>query len=157
MHVDVKHLPKLRTSNAESRNRPPGGQDDETERSAVAFLKEAVPAFPFRVSHVLTERGSCFYSPWVRGGVPREVLGITVASHPHLDTLLRDFNQPTMPTANASSRGRSPDMVVHERLSAAAAHANPGHDPPLNPCILPKALQSVLPRTSRIQTTSTLL
>ena len=27
-------------------------------------------------------------------------------------------------------KGRSPDMVVRERLSAAAAHANPGHDPP---------------------------
>ena len=35
-------------------------KDDETERSAVAFLKEAVQAFPFHVTQVLTDRGSCF-------------------------------------------------------------------------------------------------
>ncbi len=35
-------------------------KDDETERSAVAFLKEAVRAFPFQVTYVLTDRGSCF-------------------------------------------------------------------------------------------------
>ena len=35
-------------------------KDDETERSAVAFLKAAVQAFPFQVTHVLTDRGSCF-------------------------------------------------------------------------------------------------
>src|SRR5215218_4895246 len=70
VHVDVKHLPKLRTSNGESRKRylyvaidrasrfvHLAVKDDETERSAVAFLEEAVQAFPFRVSHVLTDRG----------------------------------------------------------------------------------------------------
>jgi hypothetical protein len=35
-------------------------KDDETTASAVAFLKEAVRAFPFQVTHVLTDRGSCF-------------------------------------------------------------------------------------------------
>jgi transposase InsO family protein len=35
-------------------------KDDETERSAVAFLKEAVQALPFQVTHVLTDGGSCF-------------------------------------------------------------------------------------------------
>ena len=184
MHVDVKHLPKLRTSNGESRKRylyvaidrasrfvHLAVKDDETERSAVAFLKEAVQAFPFRVSHVLTDRGSCFtadgfeaacrtlrvehrktrpYTPRTNGMVERfngriqrEVLGITVASHRDLETLLRGFNQAYNARRQRVLKGRSPDMVVHERLSAAAAHANPGHDPPFDPCILPKALQVI--------------
>src|SRR5947208_2227043 len=74
VHVDVKHLPKLRTSNGESRKR---------------YL------------YVAFDRASRFL------------------------------------------KGRSPDMVVREHLSAAAAHANPGHDPPFDPCILPKALQVI--------------
>src|SRR3954462_10825906 len=57
VHVDVKHLPKLRTSNGESRKRylyvaidrasrfvHLAVKDEETERSAVAFLEEAVQA-----------------------------------------------------------------------------------------------------------------
>ena len=35
-------------------------KDDETAPSAVAFLTEAVQAFPFQVTHVLTDRRSCF-------------------------------------------------------------------------------------------------
>ena len=35
-------------------------KDDETTASAVAFLDEALSAFPFKVTHVLTDRGSCF-------------------------------------------------------------------------------------------------
>jgi transposase InsO family protein len=35
-------------------------KDEETETCATAFLKEAVTAFPFKVTHVLTDRGSCF-------------------------------------------------------------------------------------------------
>src|SRR4051812_1174472 len=122
VHLDVKHLPKLRTSNAESRKRylyvaidrasrfvHLAVKDDETERSAVAFLTETLTAFPFQVTHVLTDRGSCFtadgfeaacqklgvthrktrpYTPRTNGmverfngRVQREVLGITVASH----------------------------------------------------------------------------
>jgi transposase len=73
VHVDIKPLPKLRTANGESRKRylyvaidrasrfvHLAVKDDETERSAVAFLKEAVRAFPFQVTHGLTDRGSCF-------------------------------------------------------------------------------------------------
>ncbi len=73
VHIDVKHLPKLRTADGERRKRylyvaidrrsrsvHLAVKDDETERSAVAFLKEAVAAFPFRITHVLTDRGSCF-------------------------------------------------------------------------------------------------
>src|SRR3712207_4311671 len=73
VHVDVKHLPKLRTQDGESRKRylfvaidracrfvHLTVKDDETTASAVAFLTEAVVAFPFQVTHVLTDRGSCF-------------------------------------------------------------------------------------------------
>src|SRR4029434_10739205 len=73
VHVGVEPLTKLRTTNGESRKRylyvaidrasrfvHLAVKDDETERSAVAFLKEAVRAFPFQVTHVLTDRGSCF-------------------------------------------------------------------------------------------------
>ena len=72
VHGDVKHLPKLRTADGQSRKRylyvaidrasrfvHLAVKDDEPERSAVAFLKEAIRAFPFQVTHVLTDRGSC--------------------------------------------------------------------------------------------------
>ena len=73
VHLDIKHLPKLRTADGESRRRylyvaidrcsrsvHLAVQDDETADSAIAFLKEAIAAFPFNVTHVLTDRGSCF-------------------------------------------------------------------------------------------------
>src|ERR671913_2494323 len=122
VHMDVKHLPKMRTADGEPRKRflfvaidrrsrsvHLAVKDDETEASARAFLEEAVRAFPFRVTRVLTDRGSCFtaegferlcrelriehrktrpYTPRTNGMVERfngriqrEVLGITVASH----------------------------------------------------------------------------
>src|ERR687894_972114 len=184
VHVDVKHLPKLRTSNGESRKRylyvaidrcsrfvHLAVKDDEAERSAVAFVKEAIRAFPFQVTHVLTDRGSCFtadgfeaacrtlgvehrktrpYTPLTNcmverfnGRIQREVLGITVASHRDLETLLQGFNQAYNARRQRVLKGRSPDMLVRERLSAAPARANRSHDPPFDPCILPKALQVI--------------
>src|SRR5918994_1716418 len=130
VHLDVKHLPKLRDRNGVTRKRylyvaidrasrfvHLAVKDDETTASAVAFLEEAVQAFPFQVTHILTDGGSCFtaagfeaacrklgvehrktrpYTPRTNGMVERfngriqrEVLGITVASHQDLDTLLR--------------------------------------------------------------------
>jgi hypothetical protein len=84
VHVDVKHLPKLRTSNGESRNRylyvaidrDPrfvhlAVKDDGTEHSAVAFLKEAVQAFPFQVTHVLP----CADRPRLLGILMRWLVG----------------------------------------------------------------------------------
>src|SRR5215207_7949835 len=146
-------------------------KDDETTASAVAFLNEAVRAFPFQVTHVLTDRGSCFtadgfeaacqklgvehrktrpYTPRTNGMVERfngpiqrEVLGITVSSHRDLDTLLRGFNQAYNARRQRVLKGRSPEMVVRERLGALPARANPSHDPPFDPCILPKALQVI--------------
>ena len=34
-------------------------KDNELTTSAVAFLKESVRAFPFKLTRVLTDRGSC--------------------------------------------------------------------------------------------------
>src|SRR5687768_5543044 len=73
VHLDVTHLPKLRTAAGELRKRflfvaidrrsrfvHLAVKDDETEASARTFLEGALAAFPFRVTHVLTDRGSCF-------------------------------------------------------------------------------------------------
>ena len=182
VHVDVKHLPKLRTTNGESRKRflyvaidrasrfvHLAVKDDETASSAVAFLNEAVQAFPFQVTHVLTDGGSCFpaggfeaacrklgvehrktrpYTPKTNGMVERfngriqsEVLGITVASHGDLETLLGGFNQAYNARRQRVLKGRSPERVVHERLSAAPELVNSRYKPPNDPSVLPKALQ----------------
>ena len=184
VHGDVKHRPKLRTQDGQSRKRylyvaidrasrfvHLAVRDDETERSAVAFLKEAVQAFPFQVTHGLTDRGSCFTADGFEaacrklgvthrktrpstprtngmverfnGRIQREGLGITVASHRDLETLLQGFNQADNAHRQRVLKGRSPDRLVREPLSAAPARANRSHDPPFDPCILPKALQVI--------------
>ena len=73
VHLDVKHLPKLRTADGECRKRylfvaidrrsrsvRLAVRDDGTEASARSFLEGALAAFPFRVTRLLTDRGSCF-------------------------------------------------------------------------------------------------
>ncbi len=68
IHIDIKHLPKLKTSDGERRKRylyvaidrcsrsvHLAVKDDETEKSAIAFLREAAAAFPFPLTHVLTD------------------------------------------------------------------------------------------------------
>src|SRR6478672_840643 len=73
IHVDVKHLPKLQDCDRVLRKRylyvaidrasryvHLAVKDNETTASAVAFLDEALAAFSFKVTHVLTDRGSCF-------------------------------------------------------------------------------------------------
>lgn len=87
--------------------------DAENSASAGAFRKAGRKAFPFRITHVLTDRGSCFtaddferactkikvshrttrpYTPQTNGMVERfngriasEVLGINVAGHAALE------------------------------------------------------------------------
>src|SRR5918994_1833813 len=143
----------------------------ETERSAVAFLEEAIRAFPFQVTHILTDRGSCFgadgfeaacqslsvehrktrpYTPRTNGmaerfngRIQREVLGITVAPHRDLERLLAGFGSAYNARRQRVLNGSSPEEVVRECLAAAPARANRSHDPPFDPCILPKALQII--------------
>src|SRR3712207_5495223 len=165
IHIDIKHLPKLQTANGERRKRylyvaidrcsrsvPLAVKDDETEKSAIAFLREAAAAFPFRLTHVLTDNGSCFtpafarvcaelgaeyrhtkpYSPQTNSMVERfngrvggEVLGITIWSHQQLERLLRGFNAAYNARRQRVLDGKTPDQVVAERLKARRKLANP--------------------------------
>src|SRR5918998_706259 len=181
VHLDVKHLPKLRVGDGAWRKRylfvaidrrsrfvHLAVKDEETEASARAFLREALAAFPFRVTRVLADRGSCFtaegferacrelgvehrktrpYTPRTNGmverfngRVQREVLGITVASHRDLERLLAGFDRAYNARRQRVLDGRSPDEVVRERLARDGHFANPGYHPPPDPCVLPKAL-----------------
>ena len=158
VHIDIKHLPKLRTTDGEQRKRylfvaidrhsrsvHLAVKDDETERSAIAFLREAAAAFPFGLTHVLTDNGSCFTAAFARacadlgaeyrhtrprtpqtngmverfnGRIGSEVLGITVHSHQQLEQLLRGFNAAYNARRQRVLDGRMPDQVVAERLEA---------------------------------------
>src|SRR3954463_14185384 len=183
VHVDVKHLPKLQDRDRITRKRylyvaidrasryvHLAVKDDETAASAVAFLDEARAALPFRITHVLTDRGSCFtadgfehaceqygvehrktrpYTPKTNGmverfngRVQREVLGITLYSHQDLETLLSGFNRAYNGRRQRVLKGRSPDMVLRERLKAKPELAKPITKPP-DPDALPKALKGV--------------
>ena len=165
VHIDVKHLPKLQTADGERRKRylyvaidrrsrsvHLAVKDDETEKSAIAFLREAAAAFPFRLTHVLTDNGSCFtprfaracaalgaeyrhtrpYSPHTNGMVERfngrvgsEVLGITIRSHRDLERLLRGFNAAYNARRQRVLGGKTPDQVIAERLKARRKLTNP--------------------------------
>jgi transposase InsO family protein len=165
VHIDIKHPPKLLASNGERRKRylyvaidrrsrsvHLAVKDDETERSAIAFLREAAAAFPFRLTHVLTDNGSCFTpafararaalgaeyrhtkpcSPHTNGMVERfngrvgsEVLGIAIPFHQDLEQLLRGFNAAYNARRQRALDGKTPDQVVAERLKARRKLANP--------------------------------
>jgi len=181
VHLDIKHLPKLRDRDGVARKRflyvaidrcsrfvHLAVKDDETQASAVAFLKEAVRAFPFQVTHILTDWGSCFtadgfeaacrklkvehrktkpYTPRTNGmverfngRVQREVLGITIHSHADLEILLRGFNQAYNARRQRVLGGVSPDEAVRRRMQANPRLASKRHKPSSNPGVLPKAL-----------------
>jgi transposase InsO family protein len=158
IHIDIKHLPKLQTSNGEKRKRylyvaidrcsrsvHLAVKDDETEKRAIAFLREAAAAFPFRLTHVLTDNGSCFtpafaqacaelgaeyrptkpYTPQTNGMVERfnrrvssEVLGITIYSHRDLEQLLRGFNAAYNARRQRVLDGKTPNQLVAQRLQS---------------------------------------
>jgi transposase InsO family protein len=181
VHLDVKHLPKLRDRDGVLRKRylyvaidrasrfvHLAVKDDETTASAVAFLKEAVQAFPFQVTHILTDRGSCFtadgfeavccelkaqhrttrpYTPKTNGmverfngRVQREVLGITIYSHADLEILLKGFNRAYNARRQRVLGGLAPDEAVRQRMRANPTPASTHYAPPADPCALPKAL-----------------
>jgi transposase InsO family protein len=183
VHIDVKPLPKLQDRGRLTRKRylyvaidrasryvHLAVKDDETAASAVAFLDEARAALPFRITHVLTDRGSCFtadgfehaceqygvehrktrpYTPKTNGmverfngRVQREVLGITLYSHQDLETVLSGFNRAYNGRRQRVLKGRSPDRVLRERLKAKPELAKPITKPP-DPDALPKALKVV--------------
>ena len=179
VHIDIKHLPKLQTSDRERRKRylfvaidrcsravHLAVKDDETEQSAVAFLREAAAAFPFRLTHVLTNNGSCFTpafakacaslgaqyrhtrprTPQTNGMVERfngrigsEVLGINIYSHRALEQLPRGFNQAYNARSQRVLDGKTPNQVVAEHLKAKPKLANPAPHGRAGPCDTTKA------------------
>ena len=139
---------------------------DETEASAIAFLHEAAAAFPFRLTHVLTDNGSCFTpafakacaalgaqyrhtrprTPQTNGLVERfngrigsEVLAITIHSHRQLEQLLRGFNAAYNARRQRVLDGKTPDQVVAERLNAKPELANARRHGRAGPCDTTKA------------------
>jgi transposase len=180
VHVDVKHLPKLRTAGGEWRKRflfvaidrrsrlvHLAVRDDETEASARAFLGEALAAFPFRVTHVLTDRGAASPPRASRrpaGSTASSTAGPgptrpgrtawSSASTGVCNVKCSASRWPATATWSAAGRfssaynarrqrvlgGRSPDEVVREGLQQDTSLANPGYRPPSDPCALPKAM-----------------
>jgi transposase InsO family protein len=177
VHIDIKHLPKLQTSNGERRKRYLFVAIDrrsrsvylavkDDERSAIAFLREAAAAFSFRLTHVLTDNGSCFTpafakacvelgaqyrhtrprTPQTNGLVERfngrlgaEVLGITIYSHRKLEQLLRGFNAAYNARRQRGLDAKTPDQVVAERLKAKPELANTKPHARAGPCDTTKA------------------
>src|SRR3954468_12360112 len=179
VHIDIKHLPKLQTADGERRKRylyvaidrrsrsvHLAVKDDETEASALAFLREADAAFPVRMTHVLTDNGSCFTqafakvcaelgteyrhikprTPQTNGMVERfngrivsEVLAITVYSHDQLEQLLRGFNAAYNARRQRVLEAKTPDQVVTERLTAKPARAKHNPRGRAGPCDIIKA------------------
>jgi transposase InsO family protein len=193
VHLDIKHLPKLQTTNGERRKRflyvaidrcsrwvHLAVKDNELTTSAVAFLKEAVHAFPFRITHVLTDRGSCFtadgfedtcrqlkvehrttkpYTPQtnglverLNGRVQREVLGITIYSHRDLETLLKGFNRPTTEDASACSRAPHPSRLCNGAWLPSRSWPTVVSSRPIQTRYRQHSRSSLTPRRSRIQT-----
>jgi transposase InsO family protein len=171
VHIDVKHLPKLRTADGEIRKRflyvaidrcsrfvHLAVYDAENAANAIAFLKEARKGFPFRITHVLTDRGSCFtaddfelactqikvshrmtkpYTPQTNGMVERfngriasEVLGINVGGHADLEILLAGFNRAYNQRRQRVLEGLSPHQRAEERIRLMPSLANPLYKPP---------------------------
>ena len=120
-------------------------KDDETTKSAVAFLRETAAAFPFRLTHVLTDNGSCFtpafakvcaelgaeyrhtrpYSPHTNGMVERsdgrvgsEFLAVTIWSHQQPERPLRGFNAACNARRQRVLDGKTPAQVVARRVKA---------------------------------------
>jgi len=116
----------------------------ENATNAVAFLKTAGKAFPFRITHELTDRDSCFTpddferacakikvshrttrpdTPKANGmverfngGVANEVLDINVASHADLEILLTGFKRACNRRRQRVLQGGSPRQKGDERI-----------------------------------------
>lgn len=171
VHIDVKHLPKLRTADGEIRKRFLYVAIDRCSRFVHLNVYDAENAarraFPFRITHVLTDRGSCFtaddfertcakitvshrktkpYTPQTNGMVERfngriasEVLGINVAGHADLEILLAGFNRAYNRRRQRVLQGSSPRQKVEQRIAQAPALANPLYKPPAPDDLMTKA------------------
>jgi len=135
VHLDVKHLPKLRDKEGVTRKRflfvaidrcsrwvHLAVKDDETTARAVAFLKEAVQAFPFTLTHVLTDRGSCFTADGFEA-LCRELKGST---GPHGPTRRKPMAWSSASTDVGRARGSaSPSTAMRIVRSCSRASTAP--------------------------------
>jgi len=153
VHIDIKHLPRLHVIGSgpckrclyvaidrASRMVHLAVKDEETEAAATAFLKEAVAAFPFQVTHVLTDRSGCFTADGFEaacrtlsvqhrmtkpntpqtngmverfnGRIGREVLVMCIGTHDALESLPRGYGLAYNACRQRVLTGRSPDDVV---------------------------------------------
>src|ERR671920_289549 len=116
----LPHLNKLQTADGERRKRylyvaidrrsrsvHLAVKDDETERSAIAFLREAAAAFPFRLTHVLTDNGSCFTESGASAPFPWRLdtqLVFVGAQCQGMSSSMRLFGQPLTRRVSRSAR-----------------------------------------------------
>ena len=179
VHIDIKQLPKLQTSDRDRRKRclfvaidrcsrsvHLAVKDDETDKSAIVFLREAAAAFPFQLTHVLTDNGSCFTPAFAKacvelgaqyrytkprtprtngmverfnGRIASEVLDINVYFHRALEQLLRGLNTAYNARRQRVLNGRMPNQVTAEHLTAKPELANPAPHGRARPCDATKA------------------
>ena len=178
VHIDIKHLPKPQTTDSERRKRylfvavdrrsrsVHLAVNDETEASAIAFLRDAATAFPFQLTHMLTDNGSCLTPAFARtcaelgaqyrhtkprtpqtngmverfnGRIGSEVLGIIIYSHRDLEQLLQGFNAAYNDRRQRVLDGRTPSQVTAERLKAEPKLARAAPSGRAGPCDLTKA------------------
>src|SRR4051812_24760177 len=137
-----------------------------TKPKPVPWLSCAKLPLPFRMTHVLTDNGSCFTQAFAKvcaelgaeyrhikprtpqtngmverfnGRISSEVLAITIYSHDQLEQLLHGFNAAYNARRQRVLEGQTSDQVVAERLTAkpALANAKPSGRP--GPCDIIKA------------------
>jgi transposase InsO family protein len=134
--------------------------DAENAANAIDFLGKARRAFPFRITHILTDRGSCFtadafeeacadikvphrktkaYTPQTNGMVERfngrvasEVLGINIAGHQDLETLLTSFNHAYNRRRQRVLLGCTPIDKIDQHIKLDTRLANPLYKAPPN-------------------------
>jgi len=186
IHIDIKHLPKLQTADGERRKRylyvaidrcsrsvHLAVKDDETSKSAIAFLREAAAAFPCRLTHGLTDNGGCFSPAFAKvcaelgaeyrhtrpyslqtsgmvercnGRVGREVLGITIHSHQQLGNCTAASTPLTTAAVSGFSRARRPTRSSPNAAKPAVNSPTPSHRAEPDQTISPKHAAS--PRLS---------
>ena len=176
---NLKHLPKLQTDDGERRKRHLfvaidrcsrsvhlAVKDDETERSAIAVLHEAAAAFPFQLTHVLTDNGSCFTPAFAKactelsapywhtrprkpqtngmvkrfnGRISSEVLSVNIYSHRALEQPLRDFDTAYKTPGASACWPAERQAKSSPNTSRPSPNANPAPHGCAGPCDVTKA------------------
>lgn len=77
------------------------------------------------------------------GRISRDVFVITVGTHRSLERLLQGYNVAYKARRQRVLKGKTPNDIVKARLRCKPELANPHHQPPDDPCRLPKAMMVV--------------